>query len=492
VADPLFVQDPKSQNRFEIKRYGYTLVIEVTADGVECLCAYEPATTGGTPLTAEELQGILGQYKINEGILPEAVADLVNAAAVGKAVSGHLLARGTSMVPGKGGQLVLAVSDALAKTSADEEEPGSIDLRNIQTFLNVESGQLIATVLPPGAGIAGKNVFGKQIPPQAGTPLSLQLGVNVRRGDNGLSFFSEAAGRVCMRNNEISVEDIYEVDGDVNFKIGNILFRGFVEIKGDILDGFNVKATKGIKVHGIIGTCNIESDGDIVFSGMNGQGTGTITCGGSIAANYIYDTTLECAGDVTADVEIRNAQIRSLGAIRVNKGGLAGGEYIALAGIESAILGNVASQHTRVVAGVHYRDLEELNHLFNELKQLIAQFNAASKETVDLKEFARQRAAITGQTQEVRLRTYEECNPKINVRKVIYEGANITLGSLSETIKEERKGPLSVIENTIEGGFRYLGMTPLSFKAQAIEQTFIQQYELEQKKLTAARTGVGV
>jgi len=90
------------------------------------------------------------------------------------------------------------------------------------------------------------------------------------------------------------------------------------------------------------------------------------------------------------------------------------------------------------------------------------------------------------------LRTYEQCNPKINVRKILYEGVNITLGNLSDLTREERKGPLSIIENTIEGGFRYLGMTPLSFKAQAIEQTFIRQQELEQKKLNAVRAGEDV
>lgn len=492
MADPLFVQESKPQTRLEIKRYGYTLHFEPSTDGVECRCCYEPATTGGTPLTGTELQSFLTQFKISEGILPEAVADLLSAAASGKAMSGLLLAQGTPMVPGKDGQLVLAVSDALVSEAAEESaKTAAVDLRNVQSFLNVEAGQLVATILPPGPGSPGRTVFGKQIPPQPGTPFALVAGLNVRCGDNGGSIFAEAAGRVCIRENEISVEDVYEIDGDVGFKVGNILFRGFVEVKGDILDGFSVKATKGIKVHGIVGACTIESEGDVAFSGMNGQGTGTVVCGGAVTANYIYDTTIECAGDVTVDVEVRNANIRSLGTIRVNKGGMAGGEYVALAGIESTILGNIASQHTRVVTGVHYRDLEELNRLFNELKQLIAQFNAAPKETADLKEFARQRAAITEQTQAVRLRTHERCNPKINVRKAVYEGVNITLGSLSDTLKEERKGPLSIIENSIEGGFRYLGMTDLSFTAQAIEQTFILQHQLEQKKLNTERTGEG-
>lgn len=68
-----------------------------------------------------------------------------------------VLARGTEMVPGEDGQLVLAVSDAL---SGDDEEPeanesGIVNLRKVQSFLNVEAGQLVATIVAPGPGQPG-------------------------------------------------------------------------------------------------------------------------------------------------------------------------------------------------------------------------------------------------------------------------------------------------------------------------------------------------
>lgn len=482
MADNIFVKETGSVSRHEVKRYGYKLEFVISADAVECRCIYEPATTGGAPLTDVELQGFLKQFKIIEGVLPEAVALLLNAAATAKALDGLLLAHGTTMVPGEDGYIELAVSDQLAVESPDDVETGVVDLRRVQSFLNVEAEDLVARVLLPGPGTSGMTVSGNVIPPQAGVPIKLEMGQNVRLGDDSLSIFATATGRVFCRGNEISVEDIYVVDGDVGFKVGNISFKGFVEVKGDVQDGFSIKATKGIKVKGIIGVCTIESEGDIAFSGMNGQGKGTVLCGGSLSANFIYDTSIECAGDILVDTEIRNANIRCLGALRVNKRGLAGGEYFALAGLETAILGNVSLLHTRVVVGVHYRDLEELNSLFNELKLLIAEYKDAPKGTFDPKEFALKRSEITERTQAVRSRSYEQCNPKINVKKILYEGVTITLGALTDIVREERKGPVSVTENTIEGGFRYLGMTPLSFKAQAIEQTFIKQNQLEQNK----------
>lgn len=482
MAEKQFIKGAESVSRFEIKRQGYTLAFEISPDALECHCSYEPSTIGGTPLTNSEFKEHLEKFKISAEIIPEAESTLLISAVSAKAVGRMLLTRGIPMVPGEDGRIVLAVSDDRAQTDPGEGIAQTVDFRNVQSFLNVGAGDLVATITAPGAGTPGETVTGKMIPPQPGVPVVLEIGRNVRLSDDGQSVFAAAAGRVYLRENTISVEDIYEIDGDVDFKVGNITFNGFVEVKGDVLDGFFVKATKGIKIQGNIGVCTIESEGDISFCGMNGQGTGTIRCGGSITANFICDSLIECAGNVLAEVEIRSSTIKCLGRISVNKGGLTGGEYFALAGIECANLGSITSLRTRVVAGVHYGDLEELNGLFNELKKLVAEFSAAPKGTVDMKAFAQKRAMITERTQEVRSRTYEQCNAKINVKKRLFDGVTITIGIISDNIREERSGPVSVIENTIEGGFRFLGMTPLSFKAQMIEQTFVQQHELEQQK----------
>ena len=477
-----FVNGSVSASRLEIKRHGYTLALELGLDELECYCCYEPSTIGGTPLSYSELQGHLAQFKISVGILPEAVSSLLNAAASAKPVDRLFLARGIPVIPGEDGHVAIGVSDDLEEAEPEEGGAGTVDFRRVQAFLNVDAGELVATIISPGPGTPGKTVAGKIVPPLPGAPVKLEIGQNVRLSDDGLTVLSLATGRVCLRENVISVEDVYEIDGNVDFKVGNVAFKGYVEVKGDVLDGFFVKATKGIKVRGNIGVCTIESDGDISFCGMSGQGTGKVLCGGSIIANFISDAVIECAGNVTAEVEVRSSQIKCLGEISVNKGGLTGGEYFALAGIECANLGSRTALRTRVVAGVHYADLEELNGLFNELKVLVAEFTAAPKGTVDMKAFAQKRALVTERTQEVRSRTYEQCNPKINVKKVLYEGVSITLGMTSDNILEERKGPVSIIENSIEGGFRFLGMTPLSFRAQMIEQTFIQQQQREQQR----------
>lgn len=478
--------------RLEIKRYGYNLSFILPQDESQCLCTYEPTNSGGSPLTSSELQTHLEQFKITVGIFPEAMAQLLIAAASGEALKELLFASGVPMLPGEDGKINIMVTDALddskpendesEKTDVESKVSEAVDLKHVQSFLNVEPGDLIAAIEPPGTGLPGKTVTGKVIPPQAGIPAIATIGQNVRLSDDGKQLFAEATGRVFQKDGTISVEDVYEVEGDVGFKVGNINFKGFVVIKGDVQDGFTVKATKGIKVTGNIGVCTIESDGDISFCGMNGQEKGNIICGGSLFANFIYEASVECVGNLLIDTEIRSCHIKTLGAITVKKGCITGGEYFALSGVECATLGSVSSLHTRLVVGVHYKDTEELNYLFNELKTLMAEFTA-KKETSDIKLLTARRALITEKTHEVRLRIHEESNPKINVTQKLYEGVSITLGMITETTKEERKGPMSIIENTIEGGLRFLGMTQLAFKAMDIEQTFIQQHEMEKQKI---------
>lgn len=467
--------------RFEYKRLGYTLVLEVSPDGLNCVCSYLPSASG-TPLTLDELRSFMSQSKVVEGIMDEGIGAILDAATSLSSVSGILLASGVPMVQGEDGRIELVVSDALEEPEpADDDEASTVDFRNVQEFLNVKTGDLVGTILLPGDGIKGRSVFGRDIPAKPGEPLKLVLGPNVRLGDDGCSLFAETEGRVSCKGTEISVEDIYTIKGDVDFKVGNIVFNGFVDVSGDVLDGFEIKATKGIKIQGNIGICQIDTDGDIVLCGMSGQGKGKIRCGGSVTANFLNDVHLEAGGDLLVETEIRNCFIKTLGAVRVNKGVISGGETVALAGIETASLGTVTSLHTHVVAGVNYKDMEEHNRLFNEMKQLIADFNA-KKTITDPKEFMKARAAIADRLQEIRSRQHPSSNPKVNVKKQLYEGVNITLDEHSEEIREERKGPMSIIENTIEGGFRYLGMTDLSVKAQDIEQAFVQQRDFDARR----------
>lgn len=462
----------------EIKKLGYSLYLKIPDNRLECRCSYVPHEQGSM-ITRDELATFLKQYNVREGIDQEAFDDFVIKAAAGQQQVDVRLAVGTPPIAGADEYISLFVVPSAVVHRGDEDVT-SVDMHIVQTFINVSTGDEIGRIIPAGTGTPGKNIMGLPVPAQPGKPLKMTIGKNIRTGDDGTLLIAAATGRFCQSAGEISVEEEYVVKGDVNFRIGSIDFKGVVEVRGDVLDHFDVTASKGLTVTGNIGVCNIVSDGDITFCGMDGQDKATIVCGGTLRAHFIHDVIVECAGDVIVDVEIHNCIIRTLGRIIVDKGAISGGSYIALGGIEAKKLGSVSSQHTKLQAGVDYHDVELLEGLFESLTETMNK----AKESQSLSEIAELRktsAVLTDSIMAVRSKTIAAANAKINAKTVIYENVQLILGSVTEEIHEQLDGPHSVIENSIEGGFRFLSMTGLNVKAADIELAFVREQKLSMR-----------
>ena len=462
----------------EVKKLGYSLYVRIPDSRLECHCSYVPHDQGSM-ITREELANYLEQYNVRDGIDQEAFDLFAVRAAAGRQQVDVLLASGTAPINGEDEYIQIVVPDSTTVHSGDDEAT-NIDMYIVQTFINVDSGDEIGRIIPAGAGTPGRNIMGVPIPPLPGKPMKMKIGKNIRIEQDGSLLVAAATGRLCRSAGEISVEERFGVKGDVNFRVGSIDFKGVVEVSGDVLDHFNINATKGLTVTGNIGVCSIASAGDITFCGMDGQDKGTIVCGGTLRAHFMHDVTVECAGDVLVDVEIHNCTIRTLGRIVVDKGAISGGSYIALGGIEAKKLGSVSSIHTRLHAGVDYHDVVELERLFAELAEIqnqVKQLQSLSEIT----EMRKTSAALTDRIMAIRSTANAAANAKINAKAVIYENVLLTLGTVSEEIKEQLDGAHSVIENSIDGGLRYLSMTSLNVKATDIEMAFIREQKVSLK-----------
>lgn len=459
----------------EIKKLGFSLYLRIPDNRLECRASYVPHDQGAM-ITREEMAGYLKQYNVKEGIDQQALDTFLVKAAAGQQMVDVLVASGTPPVDGADEFVSLSIHPSSAVFSG-EELVTNIDMHIVQTFINVSSGDEIGRIIPAEPGISGRNIMGLPIPPQPGKPLKAVIGKNVRLEENGTLLIAAASGRFCQSGDEISVEEEYIVKGDVNFRIGSINFKGIVEVRGDVLDHFDITATKGLMVSGNIGVCSIVSEGDITFCGMDGQNTGRIVCGGTLRAHFIHDVDIECAGDVIVDVEIHNCTIRSLGRIIVDKGALSGGSYIALGGIETKKLGSVSSVHTRVQAGVDYHDAALLEQLCVSLAE--AQDKAKQSQSLtEIAEIRKTSATLTDRIMALRNKVSATANAKINAKTVLYDNVLIVLGAVTEETKEQKDGPLSIIENSIDGGLRFLSMTSLDVKACDIEMAFIRERKM--------------
>lgn len=457
----------------EYKKIGYSLYVWVSEDKLECRCSYVPRDQGSM-MTRDELNGYLAQAGVKEGLDGDAIDDFAAKAAAGREINMELLARGQAPVNGKDGWISYSTAPSVIVNPASDDDATSIDMHNVQTFINVMPDDEIGRIILPEPGRPGMGINGQIIAPKPGKPMNLKIGKNIRSEEGGALLIATAAGRVCTVSGEISVEEEYIVSGDVNFRIGSIIFNGFVEIRGDVLDDFNISATKGIRITGNVGICNLTSDGDISFCGMDGQGKGTITCGGGIRSQFIHNCVVECGGDVIAEVEIHNSTIKTLGRIVVNQGAISGGRYEALGGIEAKKIGSPSSVKTAFVAGADYHDIAELERLFAELEKNQTQL-AQAKAVDEIECLRAARAKLTEGIMTLRNKSDAGANPKINVKAVLYDNTLLSIGSVNEIVKEQKDGPISIIENTIEGGLRFLSMTSLDVRAVDIELAFIRE-----------------
>jgi uncharacterized protein (DUF342 family) len=457
----------------EFKKLGFSLFVWISDDKLECRCSYVPREQGNM-MTRAELDGFLAESGVKIGIVAEMVDEFSVKAAAGQALNMISVASGIPPVAGKDGWFsYTAQSSVTVSRVVDESE--KVDLHNVQTFINVMPGDEIGCINPPVPGTPGRGVTGHIILTPPPKPFTIKIGEHVRSSEDGINIIATAAGRVCAGSGEISVAQEYIVSGDVNFRVGSIVFNGFVEVRGDILDDFNVTAVKGLRVSGNIGDCNIKSDGDISFCGMDGMGKGTIECGGTLTANFIHESTVECAGDVVIDVELHNCHVKALGRIMVNKGAIAGGSYTALRGIETKKAGSASSIKTALRAGFDYRDMPELEKIAVELEQNTRQMEQSSS-FQDLEELRKARAEFTERLSVIRSHSADKANPKINVKTILYDNTFLRLGMTAKEKVDERDGPFSVIENTIEGGLRFLSMTSLDVSASDIELAFIREF----------------
>ena len=462
----------------KIEQPDYTLYLQIPDSALECCCSYVPHGEGAI-LTIEELLETLNEYAVLERIDQSACEDFVAAANAGHKPLNVLLASGTPPLAGKDGYFQL-IASATSVVQSDDDDRAIVDMYRVQTFVNVVTGEEIGRIIPAVQGTPGLNIKGEQILPSPCKDLNYTLGKHIHLDPESGILSAASIGRFCDLRGEFSVEEEFIVKGDVDFNVGIIDFKGFVEVRGDVLDNFDIKATKGLTVRGNIGVCSIVSDGDITFCGMDGQDTGSIVCGGTLRAHHIHSTNIECAGDVIVEAEIHDCTIKTLGRIIVIKDTISGGSYIAQGGIEAGKLGSRSARHTTLLVGVDYNYVEELKHLLGQLTATQAEIGEA-RSLEEITELRKSAAALSARISTIRSKTVAAANAKINVKKTLHENVKMVLGDVTSTVQEQRNGPLTIIENISAGGVRFIPMTSMDLKASDIERALVLEQKLSKK-----------
>jgi Predicted polymerase, most proteins contain PALM domain, HD hydrolase domain and Zn-ribbon domain len=415
-------------------------------------------------LTAEQLEQFLTAKGVVFGVLDDALKDA--AAHPLKYVGMRLeVARGIEPVPGTDGSLrYLFDTNQDGEIRPQQMEDGTVNYREIRRLNNVLKGQPIVERVPPSPGTPGTAVTGETIVPRNGKEAHVKLGKNVVADPETQTIYAAIDGLVTFTDGDkINVFPVYEVNGDVDFHVGNIDFVGNVVIRGNVLPGFRVKAAGDIRVIGGVEAAELEAGGSVeITNGILGQGKGLVKAGKNVSSSFMLEANVEAAGDVIVSQSIMHSQIRAGKNVVCtgNKGLIVGGVIQAGEKVTAVTVGNTTSTPTAIEVGVLPELRNELNHLRERLKdvktnaektekalQLLDQAAAAGQLSRDKlamrirlnstrKAAEEEIAQIRQRIMEIEKALEDTSRAEVSILSHVYPGTRITIGRYVRYVKD--------------------------------------------------------
>lgn len=192
-------------------------------------------------------------------------------------------------------------------------EDGTADFKKWDNIRQIKQDEIICRRIPPTPGIPGISVFGYPLSPTPGEDFALPQGVNTKAIDNETKLVAARNGFLYRDQRYICVGCVYVIDGDVDFKTGNIEYFGDILVKGNVISGFSIVADGNISIHGSVEASYIESKkGSITLKGsVFGQNKATIIADKNINAENIQDSNLKAGEVVKVRGQIRNCKIET-------------------------------------------------------------------------------------------------------------------------------------------------------------------------------------
>lgn len=377
------------------KLYAWALVLPPTGQGKEL--------SRGLLLQAMEEQGIT--YGVNRRIVDRLPHD------EDRYFTLFLIAQGKPAFDGKNGNIVDYFPRTVERV-LEVDEYDQVNYAALNLIHNVKEGQEICRLIRPTEGEPGRTVLDQEIPAKSGKAVPLPKGRNTELSEDGDVLLALVSGHVEFTGRSFQVKPVLEIGGNVDFSTGNIKFLGDVNIKGDVLTGFTVRAMGSIWVGGVIEAgATVEAGGDLtVVKGILGDGTTTVRAQRCIFSKYIENATIYVRENLQTDAII-NGSIYCDGEVlvRSGRGTIMGGRVWAAQKISAAVVGSKSECRTSIALGGlpctnFERELvrKELKELEMELEKLECQMDSPVKASLLGK------ARVKLNTAELRLQQLEE------------------------------------------------------------------------------------
>jgi len=264
------------------------VIVEISKNKMEAYLQLFPPSSG-SPQSRQDIEKVLQEKNVVYGIRDDLITEPL------------VIARGTNPLDGQNATIEYVFdSDADAlRGKPTEMVDGRVDFYNLHFVHNVEPGEVLAVKTPAGQGTPGYTVTGEELPAKGGKDVQLAIGKNVELADDNTRVLATAKGHVILTGNKLSVSNVYEVRGDVDFNTGNIEFNGTVIVKGSVREGFKVVADGDVEVLNTIADGVVECSGSLkVKNGIVGRTKSRIKTGGNVVTRFIENSAVESGADV--------------------------------------------------------------------------------------------------------------------------------------------------------------------------------------------------
>lgn len=270
-----------------------------------------------------------------------------------------LIAEGEKPVEGKDGYINYLVNPEI-NFSPKMTDDGRIDFYHLHIFNQVEKDQPLLEYHPAIEGKNGIDVFGKIIEARKSKDIPNPQGKNTYYDSKNLYLLRALiSGNYSIQKETAVVNDVFQIDGNIDFHTGNIDTKGFIAINGDVKSGFSVKSHDSIDIKGIVEDAYIAADGHIsIKSGFSGTGKGIIECKGKVDVKYVHNQKIFSRDTINVSNEVIDSELYALDKILIVGGkymSAYGGRLIAGHYIEANCFGNKYGTYTLIEAGYDYQ-----------------------------------------------------------------------------------------------------------------------------------------
>lgn len=349
--------------------------VSISDDAMRASVNINVPGNGSTTPIAKDITIALKNAGVTYGIKEEMIEEVILHPNYRSAI---LIAEGTPPEHGNDTMIEFIFNDEKDEESSKKSKTRNKNKKDtpktsLAQVTSVPKGTVIAKVVPPSKGTAGVNVRGEKIAANDGVKKDFELGANVEVSIDKTKIIATTDGQPLFLNGVVSVEEIQIIKEDLKRDIN---FIGTLIIKGDVGDGYDVRAKGDIMVTGTVGRSQLTAGGNIIVDGgINGGrhddntvpvsveneeqpafdiNNIVIRCGGNIWSKFIQNSKVISGNFIIVSDGILNSDVTAMKKVLLKgkRSAIIGGRVRSVEEINATILGSTSGTITHLEISV--------------------------------------------------------------------------------------------------------------------------------------------